>query len=826
MLFVAICIVAIITYSSLQRRFAPKKPPQAQKAPPGEQKLADRDGPGEQASKEARASAEGDPKDTASLDEPADESKRGESNGETERQGDTPPSIAASSRKRHPAKYVVLGDYTGRSPPFFLFFNTIGASLERVELVARKPNGKLRYRNLEEDTGYLGYLGLAADRKSGGCRVRTVAAGTPAARATPVSGTDQIGVQVGDIILSVGGKEIKLPADLKTVLKSRRKGTKVAIKLLRPAADPKDTDRVSVTLQAELGPHPLELMQLEPDSLGNIRRPMLTTLLSLNELSLQKGRELPGVMMHVEAWELVRATKTEVVFRYEVPKAVCERAGIKGSVAILKRFALIPSKREQKFAGKPGDYDIRCFFSCEYDGAKPINIALRQEGPNGLPQEGWWYTTKISPAWGGAGARDVVWRNETKGRGLLSAGKLYSEAKKGKAQTSLLPGKGKSDRTFDYLGVDAQYFSAVMLPGGKPGSSMVVADARAFPVGLIGTLKGRGTRRQNTSFSVDWLAVQCEGQPDRAQPLYDFRLFLGPKDPVVLAHDQLEGLIEYGWFGFVAKPLSHLLHFFYAIVRNYGIAIILLTVLVRGCMFPLGRKAARNAQMMQELSPEIKKINEKYKDDMEKRAEATKELWKKHNFHPLSGCWVMFLQLPIFIGLYRSISVDINLRQAALIPGISWCSNLAGPDQFLYWKTEALAFLTSETGWLGPYLNLLPIVTIVLFLVQQKLFTPPPTDEQSRMQQKMMKYMMVFFGVMFFKVPSGLCIYFISSSLWGIAERKLLPKPAPPKPVDPNAPVKKGLLDRVKDMAEGKTGGNGAPVDRRKRKLPNAKKKR
>jgi YidC/Oxa1 family membrane protein insertase len=74
-------------------------------------------------------------------------------------------------------------------------------------------------------------------------------------------------------------------------------------------------------------------------------------------------------------------------------------------------------------------------------------------------------------------------------------------------------------------------------------------------------------------------------------------------------------------------------------------------------------------------------------------------------------------------------------------------------------------------------------VTIVLFLVQQKMFMPPPTDEQSAMQQKMMKYMMVFMGFMFFKVPAGLCVYFITSSLWGICERKLLPKAKPKEPV-------------------------------------------
>ena len=179
---------------------------------------------------------------------------------------------------------------------------------------------------------------------------------------------------------------------------------------------------------------------------------------------------------------------------------------------------------------------------------------------------------------------------------------------------------------------------------------------------------------------------------------HDYHIFLGPKAPALLQEYRLGDIIEYGWFGWIAKPLSKVLHLFYVIVHNYGLAIILLTVLVRGAMFPIGRKAARNAQMMQELAPEIKKIKEKYKNDLEKQGQAQRELWKKHNFNPLGGCWLMFLQLPIFIGLYRCLSVDIELRQAALIPGIQWCSNLAGPDMAWYWKGILPGFLASETG--------------------------------------------------------------------------------------------------------------------------------
>jgi YidC/Oxa1 family membrane protein insertase len=132
--------------------------------------------------------------------------------------------------------------------------------------------------------------------------------------------------------------------------------------------------------------------------------------------------------------------------------------------------------------------------------------------------------------------------------------------------------------------------------------------------------------------------------------------------------------------------------------------------------------------------------------------------------------------------LYRALSVDVELRQSPLFGhAIRWCSDLAAPDMLWNWSAVMPEFITKSQSLigLGPYLNVLPLVTVSLFLVTQKMTMPAPTNEQGAMQQKMMKYMTVFMGLMFYKVASGLCLYFIASSLWGIAERKLLPKPKP-----------------------------------------------
>ena len=218
-------------------------------------------------------------------------------------------------------------------------------------------------------------------------------------------------------------------------------------------------------------------------------------------------------------------------------------------------------------------------------------------------------------------------------------------------------------------------------------------------------------------------------------------------------------------------------------VPSYGLCIILLTVMVRGMMFPLSRKQAMMGMRMQELAPELKKLQEKYKDDKQALAPAQWEMYRKHGVSPFGSCWVVFLQMPIFMGLYYALQESIQFRLASFWP--TWIENLAAPDMLVRWG-ESIPVISRPQDfggflYLGPYLNLLPILAVALMIAQQKMMMPPPADEQQEMQQKMMKWMMVFMGLMFYKVAAGLCIYFIASSLWGFAERKLLPKKKLPK---------------------------------------------
>ncbi len=238
---------------------------------------------------------------------------------------------------------------------------------------------------------------------------------------------------------------------------------------------------------------------------------------------------------------------------------------------------------------------------------------------------------------------------------------------------------------------------------------------------------------------------------------------------------------------FFTKLMHWLLGWLHFFVRSYGLSIILLTVIVRGAMFPISRKQALFSVKMQELAPELKKLGEKYKNDPQGKTQATMDLYRKHNIHPLGSCLPMLMQLPVFLGLYFCLQESILFRLAPFL----WIDNLAAPDMLLWWS-ERIPVISDPVDpnggfinmilsffYLGPYLNVLPVFAVALMIIQQQLLMPPPTDEQQELNQKTMKYVSLLFGVMFYKVASGLCLYFIATSLWGLAERRMLPKKKP-----------------------------------------------
>lgn len=252
---------------------------------------------------------------------------------------------------------------------------------------------------------------------------------------------------------------------------------------------------------------------------------------------------------------------------------------------------------------------------------------------------------------------------------------------------------------------------------------------------------------------------------------------------------RLSSLTDYGSFGIWTTAIvkvTNLIHWLIGFLTKFlptGIAIMVVTVIVRGMMFPVSKRQATSMQRMQDkmqkLAPEMKEIEKKYKDDFMMKQQAQRELYRKHNVNPaagLSGCFMLMLQMPIFMGLYYALQESAFFRLERFL----WIRNLAAPDMLMWWG-ETIPWVTRRDAmgmisYLGPYLNLLPLIGAALIFVQQKLSMPAEMSEEQRQQYNIMKYMTGFMALMFYKVPAGLSLYFICSSLWGLGERKLVKK--------------------------------------------------
>lgn len=777
-LFIVFSVSWVIGVLALNLYFNPPQPQQAA----GPEKVEEQRIGGPDAAEEGARPADTDP--GAEPTEPSEEAaepdqplKPAAEKPETDKPDRIPPK----------PNLITLGSLDPDSPFAGLAtFTNLGAALVRFEL--NSP----RYHDLEDETGYLGHCALgeighlvpvneAPLIRREGCRVDVVGPGTPAAAA---------GLEVGDLITSVDGSTVTDFLALRRALAATEPKQTVELGVLR--------DGKPLSLSAVLTPRPLEVVRPENgDPLS-----FLVTLSQIDELLLDdlvkdaKGTEegddeksqhgdkerdetvnleLADLDLRTGAWDIEDPDQfsrpgphTSITFFRELSKY---------DLRITKTFTLAEvdvEEREKKRNGNSLAYHLDLEITIQNTGQESRQVAYQLDGPTGLPTEGMWFAYKVGKKWFSAiGLRDVVHCWQYDDPIVTSCQTIAADT----AEPFKEP--AESDQSLKFIGVDAQYFSAVMIPQAEERDRWF-AEFRPLRVGAV---EKKWEKATNATCRLVG-NVHTLG-PGEGMPKQSFTVFAGPKNPDLLAKYDLRDLVYYGWFSFVAKPMLWTLHTFYGWVGNFGVAIVMLTVLVRGCMFPLSIKQARGAQKMQELQPEIKKLHEKYKNNAEAKVKAQQELFRKHNYNPLSGCLPLFLQLPIFIGLYRGLMVDVELRQAPLLwEGVRWCSNLAAPDMLFDWTRFMPEFVTSGIGifGLGPYFNLLPILTIALFLIQQKMFMPPPADEQAKMQHTMMKFMMIFMGLIFFKVASGLCLYFIASSLWGVAERKLLPKTTPPGP--------------------------------------------
>lgn len=235
---------------------------------------------------------------------------------------------------------------------------------------------------------------------------------------------------------------------------------------------------------------------------------------------------------------------------------------------------------------------------------------------------------------------------------------------------------------------------------------------------------------------------------------FDYFVYAGPQVLSTLSAykaDFEKSMYFTGIFGWINLALIKSLNLLYSFCRNYGIAIILLTIFIKLIFYPLTRKSFRSMKHMQELQPKIAVLKEKFKDNQKKLQQETMALYKREKVNPLGGCLPMLIQLPIFIGLYRTLSNAYELIHAKFF----WIQSLSEPDKL---------FMIPFNGTEYP-LNILPLIMGITMFVQQKMSSADPQ------QQKMMMFMPIIFTFILYNLPSGLVLYWTLSNLLSIIQQ-------------------------------------------------------
>ncbi|PZP59238.1 MAG: membrane protein insertase YidC [Azospira oryzae] len=362
---------------------------------------------------------------------------------------------------------------------------------------------------------------------------------------------------------------------------------------------------------------------------------------------------------------------------------------------------------EKIYTFRRGSYVVDVTFSIKNDGPAPIApFAYYQFQRDGKPPEG---DPKLLHTYTGP----AVYTEETKFQKIA-----FSDIEKGKAS---LP----KTATDGWIAMVQHYFLAAWLPVGNV-SREFFARALGPDLYAAGVIVPLGAIEPGASRTAT------------------MRLYAGPQEQRALAKlaPGLDLVVDYGWLTVIAVPLFWVLDLFHRWVQNWGVAIILLTVLVKAMFYPLSAASYRSMARMKAITPRLQRIKELYGHDRQKLHQAMMDLYKEEKINPLGGCLPILIQIPVFIALYWVLVAAVELRNA---PFIGWIQDLSAPD---------------------PYF-VLPVVMGVTMWIQTKLNPTPPDPIQARVMQ----IMPVAFSVFFFFFPAGLVLYWLVNNILSIAQQ-------------------------------------------------------
>lgn len=344
-------------------------------------------------------------------------------------------------------------------------------------------------------------------------------------------------------------------------------------------------------------------------------------------------------------------------------------------------------------------------------------------------------------------------------RAFAGLGEALEFRKRGAQVKSVERVHGEFEGTLRFAGIQNKYFTIVGLP----------ARDAAPPQTAEVVLSGDPQRNVQT-WTIE-LPVRPAIAGTDAWGAGGMALYIGPqKTELLKAHGAgLEKTMDLGWALF--RPLTEATLWIMAhmrrVIPNYGVIIILFSVLTKVAFYPLTRASTRSMKRMQQLQPKIKTLQEKYKDNREKQSQETMKLYKKEKINPMAGCLPLLLQMPVFIALYQALARTIALRNT---PFFAWITDLSKPDA-LFTMPFALPFL-------GADFNLLPLLMTATMVVQMRMTPTGTAPAQMAMMNTMMPVVFLFF---FYQMPSGLVLYWLVNNVVTIYQTWRIHKTATPE---------------------------------------------
>ena len=318
------------------------------------------------------------------------------------------------------------------------------------------------------------------------------------------------------------------------------------------------------------------------------------------------------------------------------------------------------------------------------------------------------------------------------------------------------------DVTGGWLGITDKYFAAALVPDqAETYTGRYVYSDQPTPL-----------------YQTDFAGAAKSVAPG-ATATETSRLFAGAKVVNLLSayRDNLgiqkfDLLIDWGWFFFITKPMFFLIDWLFHVFGNFGVAILLVTVIVKAFFFPLANKSYKSMSAMKKMQPQMTALREQYKDDKVKQQQALMELYKKEKINPLAGCWPVAIQIPVFFSLYKVLFVTIEMRHA---PFFGWIQDLSAPDPtHVFNLFGLLPYDPMSVPVIGHFLaiGLWPVIMGITMFVQMKLNPTPPDPTQAMI----FTWMPVLFTFMLASFPAGLVIYWAWNNTLSVTQQYVIMK--------------------------------------------------